>query len=289
MYKETIEYARECLKNNIDLELVEIINSSLTGTPRKEGAFMFVDKDAKSFGTIGGGNVEYMATLYAKELLLKKIDGHKEYNLSMKESANIGMVCGGDIELRLIYLTNNQKSFSILDEICANNSKNYTVYIFGAGHVAKELAKILYYIDFEIVVWDDRIEFANEQRFECAKNIICEKYNNDFAIVMTRGHVSDYEVVKQLLSGNFKYIGAIGSMNKIKVMKEQLAKDGFSKEKIDNICMPIGIQIAAETPEEIAISIASELILFRSRFEERKKVMNGSELVSMYKNRGINI
>ena len=79
MINEILEKASEMLKNNIDLELVEIAESSGFGTPRKEGAFMFVNANAKSFGTVGGGNYEYQCTLYAKELLLKKSDGEKKF------------------------------------------------------------------------------------------------------------------------------------------------------------------------------------------------------------------
>ena len=209
------------------------------------------------------------------------------------------MVCGGDIEVRLTYLSNDQKSYCVLENLYNSNVKNSIVYIFGAGHVSKELSKMLHYVDFETVIWDDRVDFANAERFEYSKEIICDQYNgilnkvsiknDDFAVVMTRGHVSDYEVTKQLLNVNLKYIGVIGSSNKIKVMREKLLKDGFEKEKIDSICMPIGVQIGAETPEEIAVSIVSEIILFRSRMEERRKVIENNKLVDIYKDRGIKI
>ena len=117
MINEILEKAVEMLKNNIDLELVEIAESSDFGTPRKEGAFMFVNENAESFGTVGGGNYEYKCTLYAKELLVKKIDGEKKFELNQEATENIGMVCGGNSLTKFTYLTNNEKSYNIIEEL----------------------------------------------------------------------------------------------------------------------------------------------------------------------------
>lgn len=299
MFDDVISKAYECIKKNVDLELVEIVKSSSFGTPRKEGAFMFVDINAESFGTVGGGKVEYLATLYAKELLLKKSDGEKVYNLSQKEASNIGMVCGGENHMRFTYLTNDEKSRKILDKLRDDNKNKNTVYIFGAGHVSMELAKILHYVGFDTVVWDDRESFANADRFKYSKKIICKPMENifdeinitdkDFIVVMTRGHIYDYMVEKQVLNSNACYIGVIGSSNKNEVLREKLLDDGFTEERVRDVCAPIGIPIAADTKEEIAISIAAELILFRSRLEKRKKASDDNEIVKFYIKRGIKI
>jgi xanthine dehydrogenase accessory factor len=194
------------------------------------------------------------------------------------------MVCGGDSHLKFTYRTNDEKSKKIIADLKEKYKNNHTVYIFGAGHVSMELAKTLSHLDFDVVVWDDRISFANDERFPDAKRVICKPMENvlneiditenDFVVVMTRGHVFDYLVEKQVLESKAAYIGVIGSSNKNKVLREKLLADGFSEERVRNVCAPIGIAIAAETPEEIAISIASELILFRSRLEKRRKAMN---------------
>lgn len=299
MFNNIFSRAIEYLEANEDLELVEIVKSSATGTPRKEGAVMFVDLNAESFGTVGGGNLEYQATLHAKDLLNKKESGEKIYNLSQKEAENIGMVCGGESHLKFTYLTNDEKSKDIIKELKKKNESKNTVYIFGAGHVSMELAKILKYVEFNVVVWDDRDNFANEKRFPDANKVICEPMENitdkisitdkDLVVIMTRGHVYDYIVEKQVLNSKAAYIGVIGSRSKNKVLREKLIDDGFTEERIDNVSAPIGLPIAAETPEEIAISIAGELILFRSRLEGRRKVMEENKLVDLYKERGINI
>lgn len=291
MFDDIIMKALEYLDDKEDLELVEIIKSE-GATPRSTGAFMFVDKNGESFGTVGGGNVEYQATLYAKELLLNKLSGEKNYNLSQKETENIGMVCGGDNVLKFTYLTNDEKSKKILEELKLKNRNRNVVYIFGGGHVSMELAKILKYVGFDYVVWDDRKEFANEDRFKDAKKVICKDFDNinseinitknDFIVIMTRGHAYDYIVEKQILRSGAYYIGVIGSRNKNRVIKENLLADGFSENEIDSVCAPIGLSISADTPEEIAISIVAELILFRSKLENRRKI-DRSNLLSFYK------
>lgn len=299
MFDSIFSKAYEYLEANEDLELVEIIEASTSGTPRKEGAIMFVDKNGESFGTVGGGNIEYQATLYAKELLLKKESGEKTYNLDQKATESIGMVCGGECHLKFTFITSDKKSDELISALKEKYKNKNTVYIFGAGHVSMELAKILDYIDFDVVVWDDRESFANAERFPKAKKVICLPYENilseinitdkDLVVIMTRGHVYDYMVEKQVLESEAFYVGAIGSSSKNKVLKDKLIADGFTEERVNNVCAPIGFPIAAETPEEIAVAIASELILFRSRFENRTKVMNDNKFVKLYMEKGIKL
>ena len=295
MINEILEKAVEMLKNNIDLELVEIAESSDFGTPRKEGAFMFVNENAESFGTVGGGNYEYKCTLYAKELLVKKIDGEKKFELNQEATENIGMVCGGNSLTKFTYLTNNEKSYNIIEELKKKNESKCVVYIFGGGHVSTELKKILRYVGFEYAVWDDRTDFAKKERFPDAKEVIAAPFenilerikitNNDFVVVMTRGHAFDYLVEKQVLKSDAFYIGVIGSKNKNKTIREKLLVDGYSENELERVCVPIGFQIGAETPEEIAISIASEIIMYRSIMEKRRKVVEENALVDIYKNK----
>ena len=295
MFEDIIERAFEYVETNKDLELVEIVESSTVGTPRKAGAFMFVDVNAKSFGTVGGGNVEYQATLYAKELLLKKESGEKKYELNQSATESIGMVCGGDTLMKFTYLTNDEKSKEILKELKEKNRNKNTVFIFGGGHVSMELAKTLKYVGFEYVVWDDRENFANTERFPDAKEVICAPFENilnkvkitsdDMVVVMTRGHAYDYMAEKQVLKSGAAYIGVIGSSSKNKVIREKLLDDGYSESEINRVCAPIGIPIAADTPEEIAISIAAEIIMFRSKLEERRKIMENNPLLNIYKDK----
>ena len=155
-----------------------------------------------------------------------------------------------------------------------------TVYIFGGGHVAQELVPVLSHVGFRCVVYDDREEFANPEVFPQAWNTIVGDLEHisehiavrpqDYACIMTRGHQFDYYVQKQMLSLKPCYIGIMGSRNKIRVVTGKLLEDGFKLEEIEACHMPIGTSIGAETPAEIAISIAGELIRVRACKEGRK-------------------
>ena len=227
-----------------------------------------------------------------KIYFLKKKNGEKKYELNQEAAENIGMVCGGESTTKFTYLTNDEKSYGIIEELKKKNKSKNIVYIFGGGHVSIELKKILKYVGFEYVVWDDRTDFANVDRFPDANEVICADYENvlerisltknDLVVIMTRGHAYDYLVEKQVLKSDASYIGVIGSKNKNKTIREKLILDGYSEDELNRVCVPIGFQIAAETPEEIAISIASEIIMFRSLLEKRRKVVEENKLVELY-------
>ena len=149
-----------------------------------------------------------------------------------------------------------------------------TVYVFGGGHVAQELVPVLAHVGFRCVVMDDREEFANPQVFPQAKRTVVgdlERISDyvqiterDYVCIMTRGHQFDYYVQRQALAAKPRYIGVMGSRNKIKVTTEKLLADGFTLEEIQFCHMPIGTNILAQTPAEIAISVAGELICVRA-------------------------
>lgn len=149
------------------------------------------------------------------------------------------------------------------------------VYIFGGGHVAQQLVPTLSRVDFNCIVIEDREEFAAKDLFEGVldtrlidmKNLetVCKEITaNDYICVMTRGHANDYEVEKHALRTPAKYIGVIGSRKKIAGVNERLRNDGFNDEDLKRITTPIGLEIKAETPAEIAVSIAAQMILERA-------------------------
>ena len=155
------------------------------------------------------------------------------------------------------------------------------VYIFGGGHVAQELVPVLSHLDFECVVIDDRECFANETVFPQAALTIVGDFNdiekdisiteNDYVIIMTRGHAFDYLLQRQILAKNPRYIGVMGSRKKVDYITNKLLEDGFALETIQSCHMPIGLEIAAETPAEIAISIAGELIFIRAEGDRKTR------------------
>lgn len=149
------------------------------------------------------------------------------------------------------------------------------VYIFGGGHVAQELVPVLAHVGFRCVVVDDRPEFACKERFPQAFGSIVGSLENisdyltvlpqDYVCIMTRGHQYDYLIQRQMLKAGPRYIGIMGSRKKIASVTERLMEDGFTLEEINRCHMPIGTEIQAVTPAEIAISIAGELILERGK------------------------
>lgn len=153
-----------------------------------------------------------------------------------------------------------------------------TVYIFGAGHCGEKLAKILHTVSFATVVIDDRAEFANRAHFPEADDILVpgkmdEPFDtlrfgaDSYIVIVTRGHAHDEIVLRRALRTKAGYIGMIGSKKKRETIYHHLLESGFTQADIDRVYSPIGLQIGAETPEEIAISITGELI--RVRAEKR--------------------
>lgn len=152
---------------------------------------------------------------------------------------------------------------------------NYeTIYLFGAGHVSQKLTEVMKMLDFKTVVLDDRREFANKERFKTADKIIILSTFDDilkhidindqsYVVIITRGHAYDKDILAQALETNAKYIGMIGSKTKRSFIYNQLKDEGYSQSELDRVFCPIGLEISAQTPEEIAISIAAELIKIR--------------------------
>ena len=149
------------------------------------------------------------------------------------------------------------------------------VFVFGAGHVARELVPLLSHLGFTCVVIDDRAEFADPAVFPTAHRVqqadytkleeVCSPHCKDYAVVMTRGHIHDANCERFLLNTPVGYIGVMGSKNKAKLAREALLADGYSEAQLERITTPIGLNIGSETPAEIAVSIAAQLIQVRSR------------------------
>ncbi len=153
--------------------------------------------------------------------------------------------------------------------------------IFGAGHVSAALCPLSKGVGFSVTVIDDRPEFANPQRFPEADLRIVQPWDQadafpttdeDFLVILTRGHQHDLEVLRRLLPKPFAYLGMIGSRRKGEKIFQTLREEGFPEERIAAVHTPIGLEIGAETPEEIAVSILAQLIQVRAR---RKKAKTG--------------
>jgi xanthine dehydrogenase accessory factor len=149
------------------------------------------------------------------------------------------------------------------------------VYIFGAGHVSQKVAPLATMVDFSTVVLDDRREFANNQRFPTAGRVIVldnfeqaleglDIDRDSYLVIVTRGHAHDKTVLGQALKTSAGYIGMIGSRRKRDTIYRALFSEGFSEKDIARVYCPIGLEIEAETPEEIAVSVVAELIKARA-------------------------
>lgn len=156
-----------------------------------------------------------------------------------------------------------------------------TVYIFGGGHVCRELVPILSHLGFRTAVYDNRPDFATAQNYPAAKRVIFGEFTDiffhvtltrdDYVIIMTPGHQADFEVLLQAMQTQAQYLGCIGSRHKVAVTKQKLLEAGCTQTQIARMVSPIGLSILAETPEEIAVSIAAQLIAVRAERHGSKK------------------
>jgi xanthine dehydrogenase accessory factor len=149
------------------------------------------------------------------------------------------------------------------------------VYLFGGGHVALPLAKLVKMVDFSLIVVDDRDEFANAERYPEADEIWVRSFEGvlegemlgpeAYIVIVTRGHLYDKDVLAQTLQRETAYVGMIGSRRKRNMVYQALRDEGFTEDQLARVHSPIGLDIAAETPEEIAVSIVAELIAVRAK------------------------
>ena len=154
------------------------------------------------------------------------------------------------------------------------------VYLFGGGHVSQALVPVLASVGFRPVVFDDRPEFADPALFPQAEGTIHGDFTrlaeqvtvtaDDYVVVMTRGHQADYEVLTQVLRSRTKYLGCIGSKRKLALCRERLLEAGFTEAEYSRLHAPIGLAIGAQTPEEIAVSVAAEMIAVRAGLDPRR-------------------
>ncbi len=268
--KNLKKFGEMLLEKGEPIVIAQVVDTQ-GSTPRKKGACLIMRKDGQCMGTVGGGKLEAEVEKCCRDTFVSKQGKIYEFKLKPKELEGLDMRCGGDAQVKVDYISPESKENFILE--VGDTPK---AFIFGAGHVAKALAPVLHYVDFDITVLDDRKEFANKENFPHAEETIILKSFEDvykqiqvdeksFIVIVTRGHSGDYDILKQtlLLPQRPKYIGMIGSKTKVAHCMERLSQEGFSKEQMKGIYSPVGMSICAETPEEIAISIAGEMIFVR--------------------------
>lgn len=251
-----------------DAVLVTIVESH-GSAPRHAGAAMAVFADGSLQGTVGGGKVEAVCQQRAAQVLQQKQDATEQYSLSDAGSNQLGMACGGNVTVEFCYLAAGQPSIQRVQAIMEQQVR-HRVLIFGAGHVSRALAALLPALEFDYIVVDDRPEFAQREAFAHAKAVLCQDMEqavsqlqitqDDFVVIMTRGHLHDQAVLRQALATPAGYIGLMGSRRKIAMTRALLEQEGLAKGEFDRVSTPIGLDIGAETPAEIAVSVAAQLI-----------------------------
>jgi xanthine dehydrogenase accessory factor len=262
MNQEVFAALSDALKKGEDVALVTIV-SSTGSTPQRVGAKMLVYADGRTVGTIGGGCYENEALWTAREALKTRKAVTVKYELADDFAAESGLICGGQMEV-------------FIEPI----EPSPAVYIFGAGHVGQFVGRVAHDAGFRVHVVDDREKFANRERFPEAAEIVVDDIpswlantplpSSAYAVVVTRGHRHDLDALRALAPRNLRYLGLIGSRAKVKRIYDVLVEDGtVGIEQLQNVHAPIGLDIGAVTPQEIAVSIVAELIAVRRGKAER--------------------
>jgi len=224
-------------------------------TPRHAGSKMLVKSDGTIIGSVGGGELENRTITAALDIISNGKPGWLEYSLNDPAQGDPGL-CGGQVEI-------------YMEPIIPKS----TLVIVGAGHVGQAVAHLAQWLDFRIVVSDDRPEFCNpetvpnaEEYFPIPLEELSEKMKITpwtYVVMTTRSVDVDVPGLPGLLDSPAAYIGVIGSRRRWETTRKQLISAGEDPEKIERVRSPMGIKIHAETPEEIAVSIMAEIIQIR--------------------------
>ena len=246
------------LQKNGKPAVLATVVKSIGSAPRSEGAKMLVYQNGLIDGTIGGGAVEKVVVDEALKILGTSETKLLDYDLGQ----DLAMSCGGKMTVFLEPLTPQPQ-----------------LLIFGAGHIGAALTKIGKMLGFRITVIDNRSEFANKERLPEADTVFAMEYNQAFGelsfspetfiILVTHRHTHDQEILEYCIQQPFKYLGMIGSKTKVKKALDLLHEKGVSKDLINKIHSPIGLDIGADTPEELAIAIFGEIIAIKTGFSSR--------------------
>jgi xanthine dehydrogenase accessory factor len=231
---------------------IAIIIRTEGSVPRRPGAKMIVCKDGKIIGTLGGGDLENKVIQEALETIDRGTPRISSFTLDM-EKGKLDMMCGGTVEIYIEPLFPSER-----------------LVIFGAGHITRSLAPMMKKMDFLVTVVDDSPDLLQKNYFPDIEDVHIEDMvafagglpsdNKTYIVVLSRGFSRDKAVLGQLLKKEFRYIGTIGSQRKLESIIKELQEEGIPKEAFSMLKSPIGLDIGAETPEEIAISIAGEII-----------------------------
>ncbi|MCX6131866.1 MAG: xanthine dehydrogenase accessory protein XdhC [Proteobacteria bacterium] len=253
--QELLQLAQELLASGHALVQITLLHSE-GHVPQEPGAKALVTAVGLVGGTVGGGKVEAKAIRHAQELLLRGEKVHPQL-LSWDLQKDLGMSCGGRVQMLFECL----------------QSQPWTLAIFGAGHIAQALTRILIQLDCAISCFDPRQEWIEKLPLASNLKAICapdlpslarDLLPETYCVLLTQGHSSDLPILKELLRRtDLSYLGVIGSKVKARALRAELLRDGFTKEQLQNFHCPIGLPIGSHHPGEIAISIIAQLLQTR--------------------------
>jgi xanthine dehydrogenase accessory factor len=250
--QEVFAALSKALDEGQEVALITIVGAT-GSTPQRVGAKMLVYSDGRTVGTIGGGCYENDAFWKARESIAARKPLNVKYELNDDFAQETGLVCGGQMEV-------------FIEPVEASPD----VYIFGAGHVGYFVGRMAHDVGFRVHVIDDREKFASVERFGDGIDVQVEHIPTwlathklpptAYAVIVTRGHTHDLDALRALAAAQVRYVGLIGSRAKVKRIYDELRAEGMTPEALKTVHAPIGLDIGAITPQEIAVSILAELI-----------------------------
>ena len=257
LYEEIVELRRRGTR----AALATII-SRKGSTPRKDAAKMLVFEDGRQIGSIGGGCTEAEVCREARAVMDSEKAKLLSFDLTDENAEESALLCGGVMEVYVEPI--------LPDPI---------LYIFGAGHVGQAVASVAGMIGFRVSVVDDRLKYANRERFPQADGFFVDGWDevfkklpvsrSSYLLIATRGHKYDLACLRFAVRTDAKYIGLLGSRRKTRLLYETLEREGVDPSVFERVFAPVGLEIGSETPEEIAVSIAAELVAVRKNLDIR--------------------
>ena len=251
LYEQIVELRRQGRRGAV-ATIVNVRGS----IPSFRTAKMLVRDDGSIVGTIGGGCVEADVWQAAREVMESEKPRTLHFDLNQDPRYDTGLVCGGTLEV-------------FIEPILPPA----LLYVFGAGHVAINLCRVATTAGFDLIVTDDRSSYATKERFPGAREVHAwefeeatrklEPNESSYIVIVTRGHHDDMKVLRWAVQTRARYVGMIGSKRKVIEIFKTLQEEGLPAHLFDRVHAPIGVDIGAITPEEIAVAITAELIAIR--------------------------
>jgi len=251
IYEQIVELRRQGRRGAV-ATIVNVRGS----IPSFRTAKMLVRDDGSIVGTIGGGCVEADVWQAAREVMESEKPRTLKFDLNQDPKYDTGLVCGGTLEV-------------FVEPVLPPA----LLYVFGAGHVALNLCQTATNAGFEVIVADDRSSYATQERFPAAREVHAFDFEeamrkldpdeSSYIVIVTRGHRDDMRILRWAVQTRARYVGMIGSKRKVIEIFKTLQKEGVPAHLFDRVHAPVGLDIGAVTPEEIAVAITAELIAIR--------------------------